>query len=94
MRDYFVYIMTNDSGTLYTGFTSALQVRVWKHEHKIVDGFTKRYNIGRLVYYEWTDSATGPIEREKQIKSWRRSKKIALVRKMNPTWRDLSDDFD
>lgn len=80
MRDYFVYIMTNDSGTLYTGVTSALEVHVWQHKHKAVDGFTKKYNIGRLVYYEWTDSARGAIEREKQIKAWGRSKKIALVR--------------
>jgi putative endonuclease len=60
----------------------------------VLDGFTKKYNIRQLVYYEWTDSARGAIEREKQIKSWRRSKKIALVRTMNPTWRDLSQDFD
>jgi putative endonuclease len=84
MRDYFVYILTDDSGTTYTGFTSALQTRVWKHKHKVMDGFTKKYNVARLVYYEWTDSARGAIEREKQIKSWRRAKKIALVRKMEP----------
>jgi putative endonuclease len=71
-----------------------LQARVWRHKHKVFNGFTKRYNIGRLVYYEWTDGARGAIEREKQIKSWRRAKKIALVKKMNPTWRDLGDDFD
>jgi hypothetical protein len=59
-----------------------------------MDGFTKKYNIGRLVYYEWTGSALGAIEREKQIKAWRRAKKIALLTKMNPTWRDLSKDFD
>ena len=94
MRDYFVYIMTNDSGTLYTGVTIALEARVWKHKNKVLDGFTKKYNIRRLVYYEWTDSARGAIEREKQIKAWRRNKKIALVRSMNPTWRDLSKDFE
>jgi putative endonuclease len=59
-----------------------------------MDGFTKKYNIGRLVYYEWTGSALGAIEREKQIKAWRRAKKIALLTKMNPTWRDSSKDFD
>ncbi len=86
--------MTNDSGTLYTGFTGRLQHRVSQHKQKAVDGFTKKYNIHRLVYYEWTDSARGAIEREKQIKNWRRAKKIALVKTMNPTWRGLSKDFD
>jgi len=67
---------------------------VWKHKHKVYDGFTKKYNITHLVYYETTTDVFGAIAREKQIKNWRRSKKVALIRTMNPTWRDLSADFD
>src|SRR5213594_3701747 len=85
--------MTNDSGTLYTRVTSALEVRVWQHKHKAVDGFTKKYNIGRLVYYEWTDSARGAIEREKQIKAWGAQQEDRIGQEHNLTWRDLSKDF-
>lgn len=94
MHDYYVYIMSNHSHTLYTGFTSNLESRVWKHKHKVYDGFPKKYNITQLVYYETTTDVLGAIAREKQIKDWRRSKRVALIRAMNPAWRDLSDDFD
>jgi putative endonuclease len=94
MRDYYVYIMSNHSRTFYTGFTSNLVTRVLKHKNKMHDGFTKKYNITQLVYYESTTDVRAAIEREKQIKDWRRIKRVALIRKMNPTWRDLSDDFD
>ena len=85
--------MTNRSGTLYTGVTNDLERRVHEHRHKLVDGFTKRYNITILVYCEATGSIEAAIAREKQIKGWRRSKKVALIESMNPTWEDLSATF-
>jgi len=94
MRDYYVYIMSNHSRILYTGVTGNLVTRVWKHKHRVYKGFTKKYNIRQLVYYEVTTDVRAAIEREKQIKRWRRSKRVDLIRRMNPTWRDLSDDFD
>ncbi len=94
MRTYYIYIMSNHSRTLYTGFTSNLISRVWKHKNRVYDGFTKKYNIRQLVYYETTTDGLAAIEREKEIKKWRRSKRVALIKRLNPTWRDLSDDFD
>ena len=90
MKTYAVYIMTNMSGTLYTGMTNDLIRRVYEHKQKLVPGFTKRYNITRLVYYETTGDVNAAIAREKQIKGLRRSKKIALIESMNPAWNDLS----
>jgi putative endonuclease len=92
-HQYFVYIMTNMSGTLYTGVTNDLRRRVYQHRNKLVEGFTKRYNITRLVYFETTTDIRAAIAREKQIKGWRRSKKIALIESMNPEWRDLAEDW-
>jgi putative endonuclease len=89
-KSYHVYLLTNRSGTLYTGLTSDLERRVYEHKHKLVDGFTKKYNVGILVYYEATDDIRAAIGREKQIKAWRRSKRIALIESMNPQWQDLS----
>jgi putative endonuclease len=83
--------LTNRSGTLYTGLTSDLERRVYEHKHKLIDGFTKKYNVGILVYCEATDDIRAAIAREKQIKAWRRSKRIALIESMNPQWRDLSE---
>jgi putative endonuclease len=86
---YAVYILTNDSGTLYVGVTSALAERVVQHRLGLADGFTKKYRLHRLVYYETTLDVHVALEREKQIKRWRREKKIALVRTQNPsgvTW--------
>ena len=68
MKQYFVYITTNKSGTLYIGVTSNLKKRIWEHKNKIVDGFTKKYNIDKLIYYEQTENVTSAIEREKQLK--------------------------
>lgn len=90
---FYVYIMTNPTGTLYTGMTSNLQQRVYQHKHKLIDGFTKKYNVTRLVYYEETTDVNAAIAREKQIKSWRRSKKLDLIKALNPTWRDLAEDW-
>jgi len=90
MREYFVYIMTNKSGTLYVGVTNDLARRVYQHKHKLVKGFTSRYNIDRLVYYESTPDVRAAIGREKQIKGWLRAKKIALIESRNRDWKDLS----
>lgn len=90
MRQYYVYIMTNASRTLYTGVTGNLERRVYEHKHKLVAGFTSKYNITRLAYYEVTSDVHSALEREKQIKGWLRSKKIALIESANPKWEDLS----
>ena len=90
MKAYYVYIMTNRSRTLYTGVTNSLMRRVYEHKHKLISSFTKKYNITLLVYYEETSSIEAAIAREKQIKGWLRSKKIALIESMNPQWQDLS----
>lgn len=92
-QEYYVYIMTNKSRTLYTGVTNNLMRRVYEHKNKLVKGFTSRYNIQFLVYYESTPSIHVALEREKQIKGWLRAKKIALIDSMNPTWRDLTSDW-
>jgi len=91
MKDYYVYIMTNRSGTLYTGVTGNLTRRVCEHKRKLIPGFTARYNITRLVYFEGTRDIHAAIEREKQIKGWRRSKKLSLIRSFNPGFRDLGE---
>jgi putative endonuclease len=93
MREYYVYIMTNKSGTLYTGVTNDLLRRVYEHKHKLIPGFTSKYNITCLVYYEATADIRAAIAREKQIKGWLRSKKIALIESVNPTWKDLSAEW-
>jgi putative endonuclease len=93
MHRYFVYIMTNRSGTLYVGMTNDLKRRVWEHKQKLIGGFTKRYNITRLVYYEETADVTAAIACEKQIKGWLRKKKIALIESLNPGWKDLSEEW-
>jgi putative endonuclease len=90
---YFVYIMTNKSETLYTGVTNNLERRVFEHKNKVVDGFTKRYNINKLVYFEETRDVIEALQREKQIKGWRRLRKIALIESVNPQWMDLSQDW-
>ena len=90
MKNFYVYIMTNGSKTLYTGVTSDLEKRVFEHKNKLVPGFTSKYNITRLVYFEITEDAHSAISREKQIKGWTRSKKINLIGLKNPSWEDLS----
>jgi putative endonuclease len=92
MREKFgyVYILTNHSDkVLYTGVTSDLVKRVYEHKEKIVEGFTKKYNIDKLVYYEVFDDIESAIEREKQIKAGPRKKKIDLIESMNPAYQDL-----
>jgi len=85
--------MTNISGTLYIGVTNDLARRVYEHRNGIVEGFTKKYRIKRLVYYEDTPDVIAAITREKELKGWRRDKKTALIKTMNPTWKDLADEF-
>ena len=83
--------MTNYSQTsFYIGVTGNLQKRVWEHKNKVVDGFTKKYNVDRLVYYELTDSVDNALNREKQLKRWHREWKINLIKEMNPEFKDLS----
>ena len=93
MNEYYVYIMANRSRTLYTGVTNNLERRVYEHKYKLVEGFTKKYNITRLVYYEQTSDIKAAIAREKQIKGWLRSKKVALIESVNPNWADLSVEW-
>jgi putative endonuclease len=91
---YYVYILTNfKNSVLYTGVTSDLQRRVQEHRDKQVPGFTKRYNVWKLVYFEAGDEVLAAIEREKQIKAGSRADKLALIQTMNPKWRDLWADI-
>lgn len=93
MRKFYVYIMTNKSRTLYTGVTSDLERRVFEHKNKLVPGFTSKYNITKLVWFEEFDDSMQAIEGEKKIKGWRRSKKVALIEANNPGWEDLAWDW-
>ncbi len=87
-----VYILSNEAGTvLYTGVTSDLQRRVWEHKQKLVGGFTSKYNVTRLVYYESTEGREGALMREKQIKAGSRKRKLGLITDLNPEWQDLYD---
>ena len=91
---FYVYILASKrNGTLYIGFTSDLLGRVWAHKNDLVEGFTKKYGVHLLVYYECSDSRDGALQREKQLKEWRRKWKLALIEKDNPDWRDLYDDL-
>ena len=92
-KQYFVYIMTNHARTLYTGVTSDLERRVYQHKGKLLPGFTERYNIDRLVYVEESGDVKSAIEREKQIKGWRRKRKVDLIEAANPHWEDLSEGW-
>jgi len=90
-RRYYVYILPNASRTLYVGVTSDLERRLWQHRNKQIDGFTRRYNITKLVFFEESGDPLAAIAREKQIKGWLRAKKIALVESTNPQWHDLGE---
>ena len=93
LRQFFAYIVSNTSMTLYTGVTNNLQRRVYEHKTGAGSKFTSRYHVDRLVYFETYDLIVDAIAREKQIKGMTRAKKIALIKTLNPTWRDLSNDF-
>ena len=93
-KNFAVYIMTNYSATtLYIGVTNNLQKRVWEHKNKIFDGFSKKYNTNKLIYYELTNSIETAINREKQLKRWHREWKINLIKEKNPDFVDLSLDW-
>jgi putative endonuclease len=94
-KQFYVYIMSNNpkSAVLYTGITGDLVHRVWQHKKKLTPGFTSRYNLTRLVYFERFFYPDAAISREKEIKGWRRSKKLRLIESMNPRWEDLARDW-
>ena len=92
---YYVYILANRYNTvLYIGFTNDLNRRVYEHKNNLVPGFTSKYRVHKLVYFETTSDVRVAIEREKQLKGWTRAKKEALIAKENPMWRDLSEDWE
>ncbi len=94
-EEFAVYIMTNFKNTvLYTGSSTGLKARVWSHKQKLVPGFTKKYNITKLVYYEACPDYDSMLAREQQIKAGSRADKIKLIESLNPTWKDLYDDLD
>ena len=91
-KQYYVYIMTNKINTvLYTGVTSDLKKRIWEHKEKLIEGFTKNYNINKLIYFEIYNDPENAILREKQIKAGSRIKKVKLITGINPEWKDLYD---
>ena len=93
-RNYYVYLLTNwNNKVMYVGVTNNLERRMYEHKHKLVEGFTQKYNIDKLVYFEETRDVHAALEREKEIKKWRREKKNALVLKDNEEWRDLSEGW-
>jgi len=94
MKTYYVYILASKrNGTLYIGVTSDLKKRVYQHKNGLVDGFTKKYDVHQLVYYEETSHIDSAITREKQLKKWNRAWKIHLIEKQNPNWDDLYDQI-
>ena len=92
-RTYFVYILANKSRSLYGGVTNDLERRIYEHRSKLVPGFTNRYKIDRLVYFEQMGDVRSAIAREKQIKGWLPTRKLELIEAENPTWEDLSADW-
>ncbi|NIA16461.1 MAG: GIY-YIG nuclease family protein [Nitrospiraceae bacterium] len=91
---YFVYVLTNKNDkVMYVGMTNDLERRVYEHKAKLLKGFTKKYNVSKLVYYEETGDVSTAIAREKEIKKWRREKKNRLVETLNPEWKDLSEGW-
>ncbi len=90
---YYVYILANwNNKVIYTGVTNNLQRRLHEHQSKQIDGFTKKYNVNKLVYYDCTNDINAAIRREKQIKGWTREKKNALIESKNPHWQDLANN--
>lgn len=90
MKRYYVYILSNISGMLYIGITNDLERRIYEHKSGKIKGFTSKYNLHRLIYYEEFQQVQKAIFREKELKGWRREKKKALINKVNPGWKDLS----
>ncbi len=92
-RTYYVYLVASRTHRLYIGMTSNLEQRMWQHKTKIFEGFSAQYNCNRLVWFECYGHPSAAIGREKQLKGWARSKKIALIERANPAWVDLSEDW-
>jgi putative endonuclease len=90
---FWVYILTSRTGTLYIGITGYFDRRIQQHKMDCIKGFTKKYKVHRLVYYETYDHVETAIRREKQLKGWRRQKKISLIEKMNPRWQDMAENW-
>ena len=91
---YFVYVLTNKNDrVMYVGMTNDLERRLYEHKNKMLEGFTKKYNVSKLVYFEETSDVWAAIAREKEIKKWRRGKKDDLVNAANPNWKDLSAEW-
>ena len=94
MKSYYVYILASKrNGTLYIGVTNDLIRRVYEHKNNLVDGFTKKYNVHSLVYYDQCDDIESAIIQEKRLKKWNRKWKLELIERENPQWRDLYEDF-
>jgi len=94
MNAYYTYILaSHKNSTLYVGVTNNLVKRVWEHKSDLVEGFTKKYKVHRLVYYEQTENIESAITREKQLKKWNRKWKLELIEKQNPDWKDLYTDI-
>jgi len=92
MKHYYIYILTNKSDSvLYIGMTNNLERRMFEHKNKLIEGFSKKYNLNKLVYYEITEDVKSAIEREKQLKNWHREWKINLINEFIPDWKDLSN---
>lgn len=92
---YYVYMLTNKTNSvLYTGVNNNLERRLYEHKNKLIEGFTQKYNVKKLVYFEETTDINSAITREKQIKGWLREKKNRLVQSISPEWRDLSTDWN
>jgi len=94
MKNYYVYILTNNSKTLYIGVTDDLNRRLYEHRNKLIEGFTKKYNLTKLVFFETFNRIEDAIRREKQLKNWHRQWKINLIEKTNKEWKDLSLDLE
>ncbi|MCJ7508843.1 MAG: GIY-YIG nuclease family protein [candidate division Zixibacteria bacterium] len=94
-KQYCIYILTNKSNrVLYIGMTNNLERRMFEHKYKLIEGFSKKYNLTKLVYYEVTEDVNSAIRREKQLKNWHRGWKTNLIKEFNPNWKDLSIEFE
>jgi putative endonuclease len=93
LKNYFVYILSNKSRMLYVGVTNNLEVRLYQHRMRLVQGFAERFGIFKLVYFEDTPDVMAAITREKEIKGWVRRKKVALISSFNPAWKDFSEEW-
>ena len=90
---YYVYILSSESKVIYTGMTNNLEQRIYEHKNKLIEGFSKRYNTYKLVWYEETDDVGAAIAFEKKIKGWKRFKKVTMIEEENPGWDDLAEDW-